>query len=97
VEVCHIIIGIFEVHETSNVAMVVKLRDLFAWYELLDKVTAYVKDEGANLNTLIIRLTSIISCVPLQLPQPHVAICYGHAMLKCCQYATNDLKVCGGM
>jgi hypothetical protein len=77
--------------------MVVKLRDLFAWYELLDKVIAYVKDEGANLNTLIIRLTSIISCVPLQLSQPHVAIYYGHAMSKCCQYATNDLKVCGGM
>jgi hypothetical protein len=31
------------------------------------------------------------------LPQPYVAIYYGHAMSKCCQYATNDLKICGGM
>jgi hypothetical protein len=77
--------------------MVVQLKDLFIWYELLDKVIAYVKDEGANLNTFTTTLTSIISCVPLQLPQPYVAICYGYVMLKCCQYVTNDLKVCGGM
>jgi hypothetical protein len=63
----------------------------------LDKVIAYVTDETTNLNTLTTTLTNISSCVPLQLPQPYVAICYGHVMLKCCQYASNDLKVCGGM
>jgi hypothetical protein len=29
-EAYHITVGIFEVHETSSVAMVVQLRDLFA-------------------------------------------------------------------
>ncbi len=71
--------------------------DLLTQYELLDKVIAYVKDEGANLNTLITTLTNIVYCVPLQLPQPYATICHGHAMSKCCQYVTNDLKVCGGM
>ncbi len=42
-------------------------------------------------------LTNIVSCVILLLPQPCVVSCYGHAMSKCCQYATNDLKVCEGM
>jgi len=64
-ETSHITIGIFEVHETTNATMVVQLRDLFIRYELLDKVIAYVKDKGANLNTLITTLTSIVSCVPL--------------------------------
>jgi hypothetical protein len=45
--------------------MVVQLRDLLVQYELLDKIITYIKDEGANLNTLIITLTSIVSYVPL--------------------------------
>jgi hypothetical protein len=45
--------------------MVIQSNDLFAHYDLLDKVIAYVKDEGANLNTFTITLSSIISCVPL--------------------------------
>ncbi len=42
-------------------------------------------------------LTSIVSYVSLLLPQPYAISCYGHAMSKCCQYATNALKVCDGM
>jgi hypothetical protein len=42
-------------------------------------------------------LINIIPCVHLFLPQPYAISCYGHAMSKCYQYATNDLKVCGGM
>jgi hypothetical protein len=38
-----------------------------------------------------------MSCVPLMLPQLYAYNCYMHAMLKCYQYATNDLKMCGGM
>jgi hypothetical protein len=26
-----------------------------------------------------------------------VGSCWGHAMFKCCQHATNDSKVCGGL
>ncbi len=84
-------------HETSSATMPVQLKDLLVQYELLDKVITYVKDEGANLNTLTTTLTNIVSYVPLQLSQPYAAICYGHVMSKCCQYNTNDLKVCGGM
>jgi hypothetical protein len=50
-----------------------------------------------NLNTFTMTLTSIVSYVSLLLPQPYAISCYGHAMSKCCQYATNALKVCDGM
>lgn len=56
-----------------------------------------MKDEGANLSTLTMALTSIVSCVPPMLSQPYATISYGHAMSKCCQYATNDLNMCNGM
>lgn len=48
----HIIMGVFEVVETMRVVMAMQLKELFSQYELLDKVFVYVKDEGANLNTL---------------------------------------------
>jgi len=46
-EPCHITIGIFEVHETSIVAMVLQLKDLLTHFDLCDKVITYTKDEGA--------------------------------------------------
>lgn len=58
----------FEVHETLGVAMVVQFEDLLAWYNLLDKVIAYVKNKGANLNTFVMALTNILSCIPFLLP-----------------------------
>ncbi len=33
----------------------------------------------------------------LDLPTPFVGTCWGHAMSKVTQYATNDNKVCGGL
>ncbi len=65
---------------------------LLAWHELLNKVITYVKDEGANLSTLTMALTNIVSCVPPMLSQPYATISYGHAMSKCCQYATNGTR-----
>ncbi len=62
--------------------MDVQLKDLLVPYNLLDKVIAYVKDEGINLKTLTTTLINIVSCFPFSLPQPYVASCYGHAMSK---------------
>ncbi len=60
---------------------------------LFDKVIAFVKDECPNLNTLTNALKSTIFCSPFQLPTPFVGLCFGHAMSKVAQYATNDAKV----
>jgi hypothetical protein len=64
--------------------MAIQCKDVLVLYNFLDKIITYVKDEGANLNTLTMTLINIISCAPLFLPQPYVISCYGHAMSKCC-------------
>jgi hypothetical protein len=55
--------------------MAIQLKDLLVWYNLLDKIIAYVKDEGANLNTFTTTLTGIVSYVFLLLPQPYAISC----------------------
>jgi hypothetical protein len=54
-ELCHITISIFKVHETLGTTMVLQLRDLFACFDLCEKIITYVKDESANLN--IVKIT----------------------------------------
>jgi len=61
------------------------------------QVITYVKDEGGNLSTKTNVLTTIISCEVLGLTTPFVGACWGHAISKCCQYATNDSKVYVGL
>jgi hypothetical protein len=49
---CHVTMGLFETIDTTRVAMATQVRDLLAFYNLLEKQVAYVKDEGGNLPTL---------------------------------------------
>jgi hypothetical protein len=42
--------GLFEVHNTLSVNMVEHVKSLLGSFGLLDKVIAYVKDEGNNLH-----------------------------------------------
>jgi hypothetical protein len=71
-----------------------KLRKILLYsFGLLDKVIAYVKDGGFNLNILIFALTYIVFCFAFQLACPFVGSCFGHAMSKVAQYATNKNKV----
>jgi hypothetical protein len=58
----HIIIRIFEVHETLRATMAMQLRDLLAQYDLLNKVMSYLKYEGTNLKTFTMFLTNIMFC-----------------------------------
>jgi len=69
---------------------------LLDFFGLLDKIIAYVKDEGSNLSTLILALTHVVICSPLQSTSSFVGPCFGHTMLKACQYAFDDSKICAG-
>jgi hypothetical protein len=89
-------IGIFEVHNTIGVAMANQVKSLLNSFGLLDKIIAYVKNERSNLNILTFALTFIVSCFIFQLACPFVGSCFGHAMSKVAQYATDDNKVCVG-
>jgi hypothetical protein len=50
-----------------------------------------VKDEGSDFNTLAATLFIIVFYEPQQLETPFARVCFGHAMSKACQYATNVL------
>jgi hypothetical protein len=57
------------------------------------QIIPYVKDEMGNLNTMTNSLIFVVPCETLGLQTPFVGSCWGHAMSKCVQYATNDTKV----
>jgi hypothetical protein len=61
----HVIIGIFEVSNTSSEAMANQVRILLDSFGLLTKVIAYVKGERSNLNTLTSTLTFVFFCYSL--------------------------------
>jgi hypothetical protein len=92
----HVTIRIFKVQNTTNVAMANQVKVLLHFFGLFDRVIAYVKYKGFNLNTLTNTLTSVVYYFPLQLACPFVGSCFGHAMFKATQYATNNIKVCVG-
>ncbi len=54
--------GFFEATNTTRIAMVAQVKDLLALDNLLEKLVAYVKDEGGNLSTLAQALTYVVSC-----------------------------------
>jgi hypothetical protein len=68
----HVTMGIFEVQNTTSVAMANQVKVLLDSFSLLDQVIAYVKYEESNLNTLTNALSSVVSCSPLQLACPFV-------------------------
>jgi len=85
--------GCFEAIDTAGIAMVTQVKDILSFSNLLDKIIAYVKDEGGNLSTLARALSYVVSCAPMALAAPWQGSCFGHAFNKACQYVTNDANV----
>jgi hypothetical protein len=94
---CHIIVGLFKTPSNFGVTFVEQVKVSLVEFNLTNKVIAYVKHEGINLNFLTTTFIFIVSCEPLQLPQLFVGFCFGHVMSKACQYAMNEIKVGAGM
>jgi hypothetical protein len=61
---------LFETINMFGVAMVLQMKEPLSLYNLLNKIMAYVKDEGGNLSTLIWVFTYVVSCGPLALLVP---------------------------
>jgi hypothetical protein len=57
------------------------------------QIFAFVKDEGSKLQTCANALISIVSYNNLGLLEAFDGICFGHALSKVCQYAT-EMKKC---
>jgi hypothetical protein len=58
---CHVTMGLFKTINMSEIAMVVQVKDFLSSYNLLNKLIAYVKDEGGNLSTFAQAFTSIVN------------------------------------
>ncbi len=61
----HVNVGLFETPNIANVILAEIVKPLFAKFQFTNKIVAYVKDKGSNLNTLVTTLSTIISCEPL--------------------------------
>ncbi len=64
---CHITIGLFEAHDTYVAILAKQVKVLWAKFNLIKNIIAYVKDKRADLNSLTIAFTSIVSYELLQL------------------------------
>jgi hypothetical protein len=60
------------------------LQYLLKQYGLTEKILAYVKDKGANLNIMTIVLKSIVSCEALGMTESFHATYLKHALFKAC-------------
>jgi hypothetical protein len=71
-EAKHVTIGLFEVTDISGIATVLKLQKLLDRFVLIEKIVAYVKNEGSNLQTCASALNFVVSCNSLG--------CWSHLM-----------------
>ncbi len=88
----HVIIGLFEANDTTGARLARQLKTMLETFGLTSKVLCYEKDKGTNLASMTTTLKSIISCETLSLLVLFDGACFGHAMSKVAQYATNDDK-----
>ncbi len=58
---CHVAMGLFEIVDTTWVIMAMQVKNFLSFYNLLEKLIPYVKDEGGNLLTLARILPSIVN------------------------------------
>jgi hypothetical protein len=58
------------------------LTKLLGQYGLRNKIIAYFKDEGSNLNTMTIVLKIVVNCEVLGLDENFQGSCFGHAFPK---------------
>ncbi len=58
----HVIIGLFELIETIGQALAKSLIELLDKYGLMKQIVACIKDEGSNLNAMIVALKCVVNC-----------------------------------
>jgi hypothetical protein len=76
---------LFYATKTTSQTLANHLIELLDQDGLRRKITAYVKDEGSNLNVMIIALRSIVRCEVLGLDESFQnSICFGHVFFKTC-------------
>jgi len=88
----YITIGLFETFKTSRQTLARSLQDLLKQYGLTKNIVVYVKNEGVNLNTMIIALKLIVNCEAMGVMESFHGICFGCVFFKGYQYAIVEEK-----
>jgi hypothetical protein len=73
--------------------MAPKLWEFFDMFSFINKILAYVKDEGANLQFCATIFTFVVLCKTLGMLELFHGSCFGHALCKVCKYVTINEKV----
>jgi hypothetical protein len=81
---CHVVVDMFEALNPSGATLVEQVKSFLVEYQLTTKIIVYVKDEGANLNTIIIALTYVVSCALIRIASSFIDIFFLHFMSKAC-------------
>jgi len=68
-ETKHVTLGLVETIETIRHTLIRNFIELLDAYGLRNKIIAYVKDEGSNVNTLINALKFVVKCETLGLDE----------------------------
>jgi len=89
----HVIIGLFEANDITRVGLAKQLKTMFEKFGVTSKVLCYVKNKGTNLANMTTTLKSIFSCEAFNVLVLFDGACFGRAMSKATQYATNDDKI----
>jgi len=71
---CHVTMVFFETTNMSGI----EVKDFLSLYNLLNKLIAYVKDEGGNLSTLAQAFTLVVNYGLLGLVVRWQGFCFGH-------------------
>jgi hypothetical protein len=71
--------------------LVNNLTKLIDQYGLRNKIIAYVKDEGTNLNTMSIVLKFVVKCEFFGLDESFQGACFVHVFSKACQSKSHWL------
>ncbi len=83
-------IGLFEAIEIIKQTLTRSLTKLLERYGLREKIIAYVKYEGFNLNAMTIALKLDVSYEFLGLKKSFQGTFFGHVFSHACQYGTTE-------
>jgi hypothetical protein len=81
-EVRHLCLGMIKADQTDGRSLAGQVTECLEKHELRDKVVAYVKDQGSNLNTCTDSLCSSLTTHPMGLQKPLEGSCFAHLLSK---------------
>jgi len=77
-------IGLFEATKITRQTMAMNLSNLLYYFGLKKKIIAFVKNEGTNLNAMILTLMYVVSYDIMVLEESFNGSCFGHVFSKEC-------------